>query len=252
MTAPAPSQPIRRGLRSAAAFVLIALVPAGSLIAPSPASAQISVYDPANYAQNLLSASRALTQINNQVRSLQNQAAMLTNMSKNLSKIDFPELQELNRTLRQIDQLMGQAKGIDFRVDQLDAQFGRLFPGAKGATAGSASSVAQAKARLDAAMAAFRQTMAVQAEVVGNIRADSASLSAIVARSQGAEGGLQAAQATNQLLALTARQQSQIQSLLAAQYRAEALEQARRLQAETDARAATARFLGSGSAYTPH
>ena len=38
---------------------------------------------------------------------------------------------------------------------------------------------------------------------------------------------------------------------MAAQYRAEAMDAARRVQAETDARAATKRFLGTGKAYTP-
>ncbi len=58
-------------------------------------------------------------------------------------------------------------------------------------------------------------------------------------------------QATNQLLALTAKQQFQIQQMMAAQYRAEATEAATRAQAAIDAQAATKKFLGSGSAYTP-
>ncbi|HWV53481.1 MAG TPA: P-type conjugative transfer protein TrbJ, partial [Pseudorhodoplanes sp.] len=73
----------------------------------------------------------------------------------------------------------------------------------------------------------------------------------IVAKSQGAEGALQAQQATNQLLALTAKQQLQVQNLMAAQFRAEAAEAARRAQAEAEGRLATRKFLGSGSAYTP-
>jgi P-type conjugative transfer protein TrbJ len=251
MKMPAYPRHILRRIAHLGALGLIAVAPVAAIVTPTAASAQIAVFDPTNYAQNLLSATRALTQINNQIRSLQNQAAMLTNMSKNLSRIDFPELQQLNQTLQQIDRLMGQAQGIDFRVDQVDAQFRKLFPQGLSQARTSAAGVADAKTRLDAAMAAFRQTMEIQAQVVGNIQSDSAALSAIVAKSQGAEGALQAAQATNQLLALTAKQQSQIQSLLAAQYRADALEQARRLQAETEGRAATSRFLGSGSAYTP-
>ena len=216
-----------------------------------PAAAQMTVFDPTNYSQNLLSAARALSQINNQIKSLQNEAAMLTNMAKNLSRIDFPELQKLNQTLQQIDQLMGQAKGIDFKVDGLDAQFQRLFPqGFNQALTGN-QRVIESRNRLDTAMAAFRQTMGVQAQVVGNVQTDAQALSAIVGKSQGAEGSLQAQQATNQLLALATKQQFQIQNLMAAQYRAEAIEQARRVQAEAEARAATARFLGSGSAYSP-
>ena len=216
-----------------------------------PAAAQMTVFDPTNYSQNLLSAARALSQINNQIKSLQNEATMLTNMSKNLSRIDFPELQKLNQTLQQIDQLMGQAKGIDFKVNGLDAQFKRLFPQSYNQALTGNQRVIESRTRLDTAMAAFRQTMGVQSQVVGNVQADAQVLSAIVGKSQGAEGGLQAQQATNQLLALATKQQFQIQNLMAAQYRAEAIEHARRVQAEAEARAATTRFLGSGSAYSP-
>jgi conjugal transfer/entry exclusion protein len=41
----------------------------------------------------------------------------------------------------------------------------------------------------------------------------------------------------------------QIQSLMAVQYRAEALDQARKAEAEEEARAALTRFLGDGKAY---
>src|SRR3546814_18205930 len=85
-------------------------------------------------------------------------------------------------------------------------------------------------------MDAFRQTMTVQSQVVENVSADAHTLSDIVSRSQGADGSLQAQQATNQLLALTAKQQFQIQTLMAAQYRAEATEAQRRAQAEQEAR----------------
>ena len=100
-------------------------------------------------------------------------------------------------------------------------------------------------------MAAFRQTMGVQNQIVENVRYDAEVLRDIVARSQGAEGSLQAQQATNQLLALTAKQQLQIQNLMAAQFRTEAIAQTRRGQIEREARESTRRFLGDGRAYTP-
>src|SRR3546814_20477972 len=80
---------------------------------------------------------------------------------------------------------------------------------------------------------------------------DVCSSDLIVARSQGAEGSLQAQQATNQLLALTAKQKFQLQHMMAAQFRSEAVEQARRAKQAAEARAAPKRFLDSGSAYTP-
>src|SRR3546814_3945062 len=69
----------------------------------APASAQISVFDPSNYSQNLLTAARTLSQVNNQIRSLQNEAQMLAGQAKNLARIDFrseehtSELQSLMR-----------------------------------------------------------------------------------------------------------------------------------------------------------
>jgi len=223
-----------------------------TLIGPSaPAHAQFTVFDPSNYSQNLLTAARTLQQINNQIQSLQNEAQMLVNQAKNLTRIDFPQLQQLTQNLQAIDRLMAQAQGIDFRVDGLDQQFGRLFPSDFSHALSTNGRVIDAKVRLEAAKAAFRQTMGVQSQVVANVQADAGALNEIVARSQGAEGSLQAQQATNQLLALTAKQQFQIQTLMAAQYRAEATEAARRAQAEAEGRAATQKFLGSGTAYRP-
>lgn len=244
----------RASIRRYLTASLLALAAAGSLgmaVTVQPAHAQITVFDPTNYSQNLLTAARALQQINNQIQSLQNQATMLTNQAKNLTRIDFPELQQLNQTLQQIDRLMSQAQGIDFRIGGLDAQFQRLFPQNFNQALTGNQRVIDSRTRLDAAMAAFRQTMSVQSQVVGNVQADAQTLSSIAAKSQNAEGALQVGQATNQLLALTAKQQFQIQNLMAAQYRAEAIEAARRVQAEADAHAATTRFLGSGSAYSP-
>ena len=234
----------------------LALGAAGSLVigialTATPAEAQLKVFDPTNYTQNLLVAARTLQQVNNQIQSLQNEAAGLINQAKNLTRIDFPELQALTQTLQQVDRLMGQAQGIRFQVAGLDQQFRQLFPQSFNQALRTNDQVIAARARLNTAMTAYQHTMTVQAQVAENVAADAKTLSSLVSKSQGAEGALQAQQATNQLLALTAKQQFQIQNMMAAQYRAETIEQARRAQAQIEARAATTRFLGSGSAYTP-
>ena len=227
----------------------------GSLLAaavlPATPAQAIIVFDPSNYGQNILTAARTLQQINNQIRMLQNQAQSLINQAKNLTTISFPELQALRQTIQQIDQLMGQAQGIQFRVANLDQQFRSMFPTSFDAALTNNSQVVAARSRLDTSMAAYKQTMTVQAQVVENIAADEATLSGIVQRSQGAEGALQVSQATNQLLALVAKQQFQIQNLMAAQYRADAMERANRIQRQNDAQGATTKFLGSGNAYSP-
>ena len=223
----------------------------GVVTISTPAQAQLTVFDPGNYSQNILTAARTLQQINNQIQSLQNEANMLINQGKNLTRIDFPELQALTQTLQQVDRLMGQAQGIQFQVSGLDQRFRQLFPQSFGQALSTNDEVIAARSRLDTTMSAYQHTMTVQAQIAENVATDTHTLSAIVAKSQGAEGALQAQQATNQLLALTAKQQFQIQNMMAAQYRAEAIERARQGQAEIDARAAAKRFLGSGTAYTP-
>jgi P-type conjugative transfer protein TrbJ len=233
----------------AAALLTATLIPMA--IGSVPPAYAVPVFDSANYSQNLLTAARTLQQINQQIQSLQNEAQVLANQQKHLSKIDFPQLSALQQRLQEIDRLMGQAQGIDFRVDRLDEQFRQAFPTSFDHLARRDTRIAAAKERLENEMAAYRQTMSIQSGIVENVRGDTEALRAILDRSQSAEGGLQAAQATNQLLALAAKQQFQIQQLMAAQFRAEALERAARAQIAREARESTRRFLGDGKAWTP-
>lgn len=222
-----------------------ALAIGGTLVVPAaPAVAALPVFDPTNYTQNLLQAARALEQINNQVKSLQNEASMLQNMAKNLEKIDFPQLQKIKSAMSRIDQLMGEAQAINFKVEGLDQQIKALFPGELSKALSGSQQVMQARARLDAAKSAYRQSMSVQALVAENVSEDAGVLSELSASSQSAVGALQVGQAANQLLALSVKQQLQLQNLMAAEFREAAIERARRAQAEEDGRAATRRFLG--------
>jgi len=221
-----------------------------TLLLATPPAAAMPVFDSANYQQNLLTAARTLKQIDQQIRQLQNEAQMLSNMDKNLKRVDFPELQKLKDNLARVDGLMKQAEGIDFGVDQLDARMAALFPKDFSGVNRSAS-VANAKARLEAAMASYRRTLAVQSRIAADVKDDAAVLVDVAARSTGAEGSLQAQQATNQLLTLAAKQQMQVQQMMAAAYEADMIDRARAAQSAAEARERTRRFLGDGKAYTP-
>lgn len=241
----------RRRMSRATFALALASSTAVLVVTPAAPADAVPVFDSTNYAQNLLIAARSLDQINNQIRSLQNEAAMLTSMARNLERIDFPELEGLKQRLEAIERLMGEAQGIEFRVDGLDERLRALFPDAADGTLGSDQGLAGARERLEASRAALRHTMGVQSQVVETIRDDAEALTALVERSQDAQGALQVGQATNQLLALAAKQQFQLQQLMAAQFRSEAVERARRLQQSREARAATRRFLGRGKAWSP-
>jgi len=86
------------------------------------------VLDPSNLAQNILSAERALVQIENQIRSLTNEAEMLLNDAKNLEHLNFNSLDRLRNTLATVQHLFDEARGLAFNVEQMKAEFERFYP----------------------------------------------------------------------------------------------------------------------------
>ena len=229
----------------------ILLATALTVTSLAPARAQWVVFDPQNYAQDLIQAARALQQINNQIQSLQNEAMMLQNMGTNLKSLNTSQLGTMVTALTQISTLMNQGQGIAFNVNATNTAFAQTYP--QSYPNGTTTTTLQADAlkRWQDSMAAFQQTLTIQAQVAQNVQADTATLTSLTNASQGAVGNLQVSQATNQLLALSTKQQLQIQSLMAAQYRATALDQARSAEDQEEARSAFSTFLGNGSAYTP-
>ena len=217
----------------------------------TPATAQWAVFDAQNYVQNVLEAARALQQINNQIQSLQNEANMLTGMGKNLQSLNVSSLGSIVSDLTQIRTLMNQAQGISFNVNASQTAFAQTYPQSYTASTTNGTLAADALKRWQDAMAAFHQTLTVQSQVAQNVQTDTATLSQLVTASEGAVGNLQVSQATNELLALSIKQQLQIQSMMAAQYRASTLEQGRNAESETQSQTAFSNFIGSGQAYTP-
>jgi len=114
-------------------FLLVLLLAAGlATTSMRPASA-MTVFDPANYVQNLLQAVRALEQIDNQIRSLQNEAVMLENMARNLEHLDLSTLEGMVSGLTRIGQLMDEARGIAFTIEATQAALEQSYPERYGA-----------------------------------------------------------------------------------------------------------------------
>lgn len=209
-----------------AAFVLFSALPAG---------AQMSVIDPTNLVQNALTAARTLEQINNQIKSLQNEA---TNLMK-LRKTFAPELAE---RLQQINELMQDAKLVALRVQDTKDRLAELYKG-DWLDANYLELAKTAEERMDASREALRTSLVLQAQVTEQIENDQETLKNLSEASQDAEGALGAQQATNELLAFQAAQNMRLQNLLVAQNRADALEQARQMEALAAARAERKRFF---------
>jgi P-type conjugative transfer protein TrbJ len=232
-----------------AATMLAAAPLALSPMVATPAHA-IIVFDPSNYAQNVLTAARTLEQITNQITSLQNEAQMLINQAKNLASLPYSALQTLQQNVQRTQQLLQQAQGIAFNVQQIDQMFTQKYGNVSMSTTDK-QMVADARSRWQNTVGGLQDAMRVQAGVVANIDTNRTQMSALVSQSQGATGALQATQAGNQILALQSQQLSDLVALLASNGRANALTEAERTAAAEQGREQRRRFLTPGSGYQP-
>lgn len=230
--------------RAMVAGAMIAATLSGALTAV-PAQAQFGgiVYDPSNYAQNVMTAARSLEQINNQIRQIENQATSLINEAKNLASLPVSTLSTLQQQVQQTRQLLNQAQHIAYSVQDIQSAFTQRYNGAN-LSASQSQMVANANARWQDSVGAFQDALQVQAGVVSNIDGAKASIDTLVNASQTASGALQAAQAGNQLLALQSQQLADLTAALVAQGRAQSLEAARNAATEAEGRTRFQRFLG--------
>ncbi|WP_336966582.1 P-type conjugative transfer protein TrbJ [Sphingobium aquiterrae] len=230
-------------IRSRAVIGIAALTLIGAAV---PAHAQFGgiVYDPTNYAQNVLTAARSLQQINNQIQQIQNQATSLINQAKNLASLPFSSLAQLQAQVQRTKQLLNSAQRIAYDVQSIDQTFSTKYKGVS-MSASDQSLIDDSRDRWQNSVAAFEDALKTQATVVGNIDGARTTMNSLVSSSQSATGALQAAQAGNQLLALQAQQLADLTATVAAQGRAQSLEAARQATAEAEGRERFRRFVGN-------
>jgi P-type conjugative transfer protein TrbJ len=233
---------------------MMAVAAAASCVLVVPAHAVFGVgdvvYDPANHAENILSAVRALEEVEQQIQQLQNEAQMIAHQARNLEGIDFSSAPELQAAIVRMRGLIDRAEGIAFEIAETEAAWARDYPESYAALDHDAM-VVNARAQWANARHAVGTALTMQAEVVALVDDDAATLDRLLAESQSASGNLDATQATNELVGLSVAQGLRTQQLLAAQARSVALEQARALEEAEAARVRRARFLGDGDAYGP-
>lgn len=232
----------RQALAAAGAAALL-------FLSAEPATAQLTVYDPTNYASNVLQAARALEQVNNQIRGLQNQALSLQNQARNLQQLPYSSVQTIQGNLGRITGLMQQAQRIAFDVQAIDREFSQNYTVTPGTSA--ASLVTSAQARWANSAQAFEHALQVQAGVVTGLPSARTEVQNLVSASQGAAGILQATQAGNQLLALQNQQLADLSAMMASQGRATALDQADRAASRAQAQEQFRQFMDRRQGYQP-
>jgi P-type conjugative transfer protein TrbJ len=222
---------------------LAAALLSAALLASPPTHAQRLVYDPTNYAQNLLSATRALEQIRNQIRQIEQATAMLRANPLQLSP-------ELSQSIAEARGLLDAAQGLAFEIDGLSEDLRTLYPETWEAfdledIAGQSDRwLAESRASLERAMAAEANAAAAIARRQGQIER------ALQSSAQ-AEGQTGAIQASNQLLGIQATQVAEIHALLIAQGRALETERMERLAREGRAREIQRRAFPTETTTTP-
>jgi P-type conjugative transfer protein TrbJ len=248
---PISAKPNRAARRRAARGVATALALALLTSTAIPPRAQaLTVFDPANYQQNLLSAARALEQINTQVRALQNQAQIILRMDQNLTRLGGTLSPDLQRTLTGIQTQLHAGQGIALKLQQTQSTYERLFP-AQVSTALALNDVLRnAKTRWDEEYAGLKRAALLQGQIADGIETDTRLLGDAMTRSRNAAGALDATQAGNELTGLAVKQSLALQGLLAAQHRAETVSRARNLATEDEARQRFKSFVGTGSGYS--
>jgi P-type conjugative transfer protein TrbJ len=213
-------------------------------IAPAPtARAQMAVIDPTNLAQNLLQATRALQQINNQIRQIEQQASMLTRNPLQLSP-------ELSQSIGQARELFSAAQGLTFQVDEMSDQLRDLYPETwEDFDLSQIADRTQAWLRED--RAAVERAMRAEARAVEAIEGTRGQVDRALQSSANAEGQTGVGQATNQLLGINAAQLTEIHALMIAQSRALNTERMERLAREERALAVQRRAFPTQSSSAP-
>lgn len=216
----------------------------------TPAQAQMAVIDPSNLIQNALNAARALQQVNNQVTQITNQIRQLENDARNLTRLGDTFAPDIMAKLREMDDLLNEARGLALKVGETRDALQSLYTGDYRGT--NVAARAQAAARqVDAARSALQTSLIMQAQVTEQLRADQTTLQSLAVVSANATGALSAQQATNELLAFQAQQAMRLQALLVAESRADALERARQMEAQAQARAQHDHFFSGAQTAHP-
>ncbi len=201
---------------------------AAVLTTAPPASAQWVVIDPANLAQSITQVTHMVEQIRNQVRQVEQAAAMLRQNPLQLSP-------ELSQSISEARALFDTAQGLAFEANRVGEDIRTLYP-ETWENADLEEVLAQSDQWLAQSRASVQRAMEAEARAVRAIEQTQGRVDRALASSSDAEGQTGAIQAGNQLLGIQASQLAEIQTLLVAQGRALQTERMERIAREERAR----------------
>lgn len=178
----------------------------------------ITVFDPSNFAQNVLTAFRTLQSNLNEVEMLANQVRQIEMMIKNLERLDFDILDDYNSQFQQLFHQLGTVDGLVNSLGTLSAKFEELYPLLE--ASGAAPMLPEEFEERVNEMRRQSQHMVqgslrVAATVIEQLPQTQAQFDQLVASSQGAAGILQATQSGNQMLAMLGSEVMKMNTMIA-------------------------------------
>src|SRR5260370_16952623 len=207
-------------IRSIAAIGAVAL----AFVLVTPSLAQITVFDPSNYSQNLMTAANTLKQIDNQLTALQNQTQMLLNQARHLTSLPTSLLNDIDRTFTQTQNLLKQVDRIAYDVQAIEQTFQKYQNFS--VSQSDRQLIDGARDRWQNSVSAFQHSMSIGAATVDNLPATQSQTDTLVGASQSAVGVLHVSQPANQFLALPAPPFAPLTALMAPQSPGPAAQQA--------------------------
>jgi len=211
------------------------------------------VYDPSNYASNLIQQAEAIKQtandaimIANQAKQLEHEVQGLIYQAQDLVTNPLHQLEQIAGLWDHYNQVLAQVEGMTFALTQSAAQFEAAYPG----TLGTTGDEIQATAASLLTQIRQESKAAVQSQSVYERLCEQQRLSRLaLASAEQAQGNLQVQQANAQLLGIQSEQLAALAQVEAANGRMQATWVMKQTQEEAQGRASQEQWMrGFGAA----
>lgn len=176
------------------------------------------VFDPTNFAQNLLTAIRTMYRVQQGVTQLTNQYRMIQSQVQNLEELSRGGGLSQQQLLQLVN-LLNSMSSLSYSVQAIHREARHLYPSASDTS--DSGFFASLQTWTNQARGALFEAMRGQS-VAEQINRDRRALSTAVNNSYGAQGNLQVQQASNQMLSLLSRQIATLTQVTATTGRAQA------------------------------
>jgi P-type conjugative transfer protein TrbJ len=218
-------------------------------VLPPPARALFGagdiVYDPANYAQNVLTAARALQSNLNEAMEIANQLHQIEMEARNLARLPQAAWDSVRSDLNQLRQLAQSASGISYALQRLSTQFKELYPGYQAPT----NYEQQYQQWTDNSLTGIQQALKAAQQQSQQFEQESTNTQSLTDLSSTADGQMQALQAGNMIALQLVNQLQALRHLQVMETQAQNLYMASQLQNQAEEKAAIKTWLDSDIGY---